>query len=319
MDNDYLLYLQEIPNVSWIVEVISETFDDALDLMTSSSIVYGGAIRDCLAGKKLIGDLDIIVMPSVAEYSALVNRFTKSPKWISINNRQENLSYEQPKFLTSRRDANRSISKIPYLTAFKTLGNKTVQIITPSTVKSSPFRTIVHFAKQVDIICCGLILTNESRVFEIVPDAYEDCKKGILRLNNLSNNIINFEHFQARIEKLTARGWINNINMAQAVRNIKRRQKQQEKSNHITKNDEKKQQIDRKTYYIDHETTKRIGDMETVFHYLTKIKKDHHLNVTIASSKGGFIMFTTNKQEMLLIARELSSCTQTFISIKELS
>ena len=41
-------YLKEIENVGWVQEIVMERFDNATELMVPTSIVYGGAIRDCV-------------------------------------------------------------------------------------------------------------------------------------------------------------------------------------------------------------------------------------------------------------------------------
>ncbi len=42
------------------VELISEKFDNALELADKDALVYGGAVRDLVAGLPLKGDLDIV-------------------------------------------------------------------------------------------------------------------------------------------------------------------------------------------------------------------------------------------------------------------
>lgn len=235
MKNEYLVYLQEILDSSWVVELISEQFDDAVNMMTTNSIIYGGAVRDCIAGKTLLGDLDIAV--SSAEYHVLVSRFIKSPKWVLINRSQKNAidnaknfpRYKLPNpFLPVNDSHLYENSKISGTTSFRTLGNKIVQIMGLSTSNNTPFQTVIHFAKQVDMVCCGIILTSNGKVFEVVPNAYSDCKKNILCLNKTSD-INNLERFQSRIEKLVKRGWNNSINMNQI---IKKKRKNLNEINH---------------------------------------------------------------------------------------
>lgn len=234
MDNTHLLYLQKIPDTLWVAEMISEKFDDALNMMTKNSVIYGGAVRDCLAGKELIGDLDIVVF--TREYHILVDRFVKNPKWVltSINDESQKSTYdykvcgpwdEVSPFKTST--LLRRSPKVPYLTVFKTLDNRMVQIISPPlfTDGNTSFQTLLHFTKQVDIVCCGVIFTNDNEVFEVVPNAYNDCKNHILHLND-SFDVVNLEHLKARIKKFVSRGWINDINMGQIIKKMRKKQKQ---------------------------------------------------------------------------------------------
>jgi hypothetical protein len=223
MGNEYLIYLQEILDTSWVVELISEQFDDAINMMTTDSIIYGGAVRDCLAGKTLLGDLDIIV-PS-AEHHILINKFIQNPKWLLINRTQKGREREPfNPFLPVNNNHSYENSKISGITSFKTLGDKIVQIVELPTTDDTPFQSAVRFVKQVDIVCCGVILTNNGRVFEVVPNAYNDCKKNILCLNT-TFNINNIEGFQSRIKKLVAREWHNAVDMNQVVKTVKKKQK----------------------------------------------------------------------------------------------
>lgn len=226
MNSEYLLYLQEIKNTEWVVELISEQFDDAMNMMTPNSVIYGGAVRDCLAGKDLIGDLDIAVAAS--EYTTMVNKFVKNPKWVKISNKYSGAHYKKfgsvsPFFGEPQRIG--VFTKTPQIMTFKTLGNKTVQIIILNPTGSDPFQTVTTMVKQVDIVCCGVILTNDNKVFEVVPNAYKDCKKHVLHLNNTCY-VKDIDNFKQRIEKLSERGWINEINITKVIRTINRRHKQ---------------------------------------------------------------------------------------------
>lgn len=325
MSNKYSSYLQEIPDTTWLIELISERFDNAINMMTPNSVIYGGAVRDCLAGKPLVGDLDIVVTST--DYDILTSRFAKNSKWVRTHkqpqirelNKQHftrshftktherkplrggpitarayttkflDLSFEKGSAPTLQEEAllrgratkfsgtcdecshTDSVIKDPSLygkysrktlhthtnksllssgktsfynktltqsTSFRTLYDRIVQIIYPNITldryHSSSFQTIVQFAKRVDIVCCGVILTNEGKTFEVVPGAYEDCKKNILRLNDISN-ITHIEQLQSRIKKLEERGWINNIDIDKVIREIKRK-KQKEKSNPLAQN-----------------------------------------------------------------------------------
>lgn len=64
----------------WIMEIVTERFDQsAINAMTESSLVYGGAVRDALAGLPLVGDLDIVVSSEQSRNIVLV--LNDSPKW----------------------------------------------------------------------------------------------------------------------------------------------------------------------------------------------------------------------------------------------
>ena len=65
-------------------------------------------------------------------------------------------------------------------------------------------------ARQVDLICCGLVMTKEGRIYEVVPDAQKDCVNRVLRLNP-NSQIISIKRTTKRIEKLVSRGWVSAI------------------------------------------------------------------------------------------------------------
>ena len=316
MGNEYLVYLQEISDMSWVVELISEQFDDAINMMTANSIIYGGAVRDCLAGKTLLGDLDIIV--SSAEHHVLVNRFIKSPKWVLINRTQKRdinsvqvTAKYKPfnPFLPANNNHLYKNSKISGITSFKTLGDKVVQIVELPTTNNTPFQSAIHFVKQVDIICCGVILTSNGKVFEVVPSAYDDCKKGILRLNSLLN-INDLEKFQSRIKKLVTRGWYNTINMNQAIKNIKKKQKicnQPDKTItattdiHTVRFNYAKSKaatiiegVGHKTF-ISNATISSIGGKTKLFSLLDRLAKTYLLDIIIQVKFNGIMMKTINR------------------------
>ena len=226
MNSEYLLYLQEIKDTEWVIELISEQFDDAMNMMTPNSVIYGGAVRDCLAGKALLGDLDIAV--SASECTTMINKFVKNPKWVNVSNKLSGAHYKKfgsvsPFFGEPKRT--RSYTKTPQIMTFKTLGNKTVQIIILEPTGDDPFQTVTTMVKQVDIVCCGVILTNDNKVFEVVPNAYKECKKHVLHLNNTCY-VKDIENFKQRIEKLSERGWINEIDINKVIRTVNRRRKQ---------------------------------------------------------------------------------------------
>jgi len=71
-------YKKEI-DAPWVIEVISERFDNAIEMMLDKCVVYGGAVRDALAQLPLLGDLDIAVEQS--QDMTLKHYFEESVKW----------------------------------------------------------------------------------------------------------------------------------------------------------------------------------------------------------------------------------------------
>ena len=76
-------YIREIPNTGWVSEAIAERFDNALEMMTPNSVIYGGAVRDVLSGKELLGDLDIVLPPE--DFGKISNSFHTNSKWIPFD------------------------------------------------------------------------------------------------------------------------------------------------------------------------------------------------------------------------------------------
>lgn len=201
-------YLKEIEDAAWVQEVIAERFDGALELMTANSVVYGGAVRDCLSGKSLLGDLDIAV--SSQDVDIIAQTFTSSPKWVQINE----------KHLLGNTYSNTNISGT---LSFKTLEDKTVQLINSKLNDKNRLVCALHLAKTVDFVCCGVVMFSDGRVFEVVPGAYDDCKSGVLRLNKFGS--INPDLLRGRIDKLTKREWKHSINVEKVLMVLRKRNK----------------------------------------------------------------------------------------------
>jgi hypothetical protein len=213
-------FLKEI-EVPGILEILGERWDNALELMDRESLVYGGAIRDIIAGLPLKGDLDIVGDPD--SYSRMVYYFTNSAKWTPEGWVPPVASHDT-KAYHSRVTAtlpimNRNKSKyleqmsVDSTTSFFTFDNAKVQLVRTRPVSLSGFKAALQVAKEVDIICCGLVMDRNGRVFEIVEGAYDDCVNKILRFNKISR-LLNLDNLQARITKLKERGWASKISIA---------------------------------------------------------------------------------------------------------
>jgi len=225
-------------DVPWVAEVISERFDGAIELMTENSIIYGGAVRDALAGLPLLGDLDILVTDSDSE--CLKQAFNNSSKWIStdstlpitmsgkkkpyqsllpdiesfqpvgVNMHYKN-AYEQP-----------VISKV---NTFQTIGGLQVQLVTFHTNEdhalpmSSITRCALYPATFVDLKCCSLVMLSNGKVFETVKGSYQDCIDRVLRTHIINKNL-DLDIFTKRVIKLEKNGWKSKINMRSVVRTV---------------------------------------------------------------------------------------------------
>lgn len=237
-------YLREIGEIPGILEELGEIFDNAIDLLTPNAIVYGGAIRDVVAGMELKGDLDIAVAPQ--EAGALIGTFLNDAKWIEPQvclgpgdiirqgHRPDAGPRVSPSSSSSKKWGSPRLSSSNYedlapiekVKTFKTIGGVRVQIVTSSASEKSPMENVLEVVKNVDIICCGLCMMFDGRVFEVVKGAENDCLKKILRMNYDSCNLVDLDRAKKRLEHLKSRGWKMSVNMKELERKIKKKAKE---------------------------------------------------------------------------------------------
>jgi hypothetical protein len=237
MSNELLKEL----GIEGVAELIAERFDDAVDLMHSNAIVYGGAIRDILAGMPLQGDLDIAT--DGYSYKDTSKSFRKSPKWTEQGRRWQPLSIatatKSGRTVSGRTTSNNPSrfksppSSSPYedtnmpvadTTSFVTYNDAKVQVVMAKGQSSDSFDAALDIVKHVDFICCGLAMDNTGRVFEVIEGAYEDCKNKVLRLNKTTKNI-SVDNLKKRIAKLKNRGWESKINISAIKKKIEKAHK----------------------------------------------------------------------------------------------
>jgi len=228
----------DVPNV---IELISETFDNVLNYMLPGMLVYGGVLRDIIAGFGLHHDLDIAATPS--EKKEFIHYLGTSSKWMeesvvaqykkragvveskvldvisphSMKNGmvdlKEDYTYRNrtgPKFSSYN-------NNIQDVKTFINSSGRKLQIITAKpdlfTLKEpSPLLVV----RAVDLICCGIMMDINGNVYEIVEGAKDDCVKKILRINE--NADIEFHNLNKRIKKFVARGWKSEIDLAKVKR-----------------------------------------------------------------------------------------------------
>lgn len=199
-------FKKEIANSNWVNERISEVFDDATEMMSENSIIYGGAIRDALAEKELSGDIDIAT--SVKEYDSVIAKFRHSVKWVSKNG----------PLGTKNQDYRIWLSKLFNIASFIHMNGSVAQVIAVNT------KDVCSIVRDVDIVCCAVIMTSDGHVFEVVDGAYDDCVAKVLRLNK-TKNIVNINDTPERIKKLVGRGWKSLITDKQIERAISKYKK----------------------------------------------------------------------------------------------
>ena len=179
---EYILYVGG--SVCYLEEIL-EKFD-IMEFITDDCLIYGGAVRDVVAGKPLIGDLDVAV--NSPEFATNISR---SSKWVTTSNHIPNRSYNVFNDL------------IHSVISFRSHLSRVVQVIMVQQPSSQ-----MDIVRNVDISCCGVAivdLSTDDRLVEIVENALDDCRRGVLRINKQSTFIT--ELTLDRANKLVKRGW----------------------------------------------------------------------------------------------------------------
>jgi hypothetical protein len=216
-------YIKEIEGVEWLAEVISERFDNALGLMSHQSVIYGGAVRDTIAEKELLGDLDIAVTPEA--FAEMAIKFQENPRWVV-----HDPSRSGPIVGKSRNsgDMARELAPMSNVSSFINMNGMVAQLITSNDQNKDRVQAAIYPARQVDIVCCGVVMLCDGRVFEVLPGAFDDCKSGILRINDASETIY-LDTLKSRVEKFISRGWENTIDVEKVIKEVTIRRNRQKK------------------------------------------------------------------------------------------
>ena len=215
-------FLKEIENVEWVSEILSEKFDNAAEMMPGGSIIYGDAVRNCIAGKGLPDILDIAV--SSMEYSTAANNFGTHPKWISPTEKYDNIELktssksapriqakpivaddESPYTKIERPDQSLFKSRPSNVHYVTTNGSRVNLVLSPKR-SHDPFENALYVARSMDFICCGIIMLPDGRVFEVIPEAHKDCTEGIIRINQKLDSAL-IGNLSVRIENAKTAGW----------------------------------------------------------------------------------------------------------------
>lgn len=198
----------------WIIEHLDAYFDDVLcNLDSKNSFIYGGALRDTLAGLQLIGDLDLIIECDI--FKKTVDIFRSSSKWM-LHSITDGSKYERPFNPAEKKTSVGSITKIA---TFYDKANVKIQMISPTGNESDITDTIPctrsawDIVRLVDIRCSGVMLTLDGDIYEAVPGAIDDCRNRVLTINQLVKDNVGNKRLHKRVEKLVGRGWRNTINL----------------------------------------------------------------------------------------------------------
>ena len=205
-------------DVTWILECLDEKFDDAISLLPNSCLIYGGAIRDLLAGLPIGGDLDIAV-PHM-EYNALRQVFDDSVRWVA-----------KPGNILLPKDYNRPSAKIiSGITTYTNTTGDEIQLIQACPNEKSMAVSnqliynlgVVEIVTNVDLVCSAVMMDMQGNVFEVLPNALKDCKNRILTFNEeLKSKEVYKETVIKRIQKLEKRGWVSHVDTTKFKNNSK--------------------------------------------------------------------------------------------------
>lgn len=208
-----MLELKKI-DLPFASDLLTEKFDDILELIHPNAFVYGGALRDIAAGLPLEGDLDIVV--SGKDYDYCISRITKSAKWRSYYSRYDPLMKQDEK------TGYRHSKIISNVSVFETFGNRKVELVRAKAQFSKGYISAsLEVVKAVDIKCCGLVMDIYGNAFEVVEGAHQDCLDRVLRLNKLDSGF-NIENLKSRIAKLKDRGWTSKVNISKATKTLEK-------------------------------------------------------------------------------------------------
>jgi len=259
----------------YIVEVLVERFSffpvDVLDSGLALSMIYGGALRDAVAGLPLEGDLDIAVATGPA-FSQIVGDFESSSKWSRVfKGSSVPMGKSMPRHRRNKAakiELNDELLVPVPPTVFKDAhkkyfyGGVEVAHAFPSSYGNVPLSQIITFedasgalvdiihakddnasrnaaiflVSSVDLICCGFAMGQDGSLFEIVEGAEEDCKNRILRINTSVLADLNLERVKERISRFEKRGWKSEIDLKKLTEKHRKLQSSKRPKRHKSQN-----------------------------------------------------------------------------------
>jgi len=197
-------------NAPWLLESLDEKFDDAISLLPDTCVIYGGAVRDLLAGLPIAGDLDIAV-PHLL-YKRIQNLFNDSVRWIMK-------AGDLPVPKGYKRPSARIISSV---STYTNIVGDEIQLIqarpsSKSTVMGNQLTYnsgVLDIITNVDLKCSAVMMDVFGNAFEVLPGALEDCENKVLNFNEeLNLREVYKQTIAWRIKKLEDRGWKSNIDI----------------------------------------------------------------------------------------------------------
>ena len=227
-------FLKSINNTDWVAEALAERFDQSIfDIMPDDSLIYGGSIRDILAGLPMKGDLDI-ALPST-KLANVKQILSDHPKWVEVvedNTKPVEIEapeetpdpaepavYDEVVEITSspsgitfaevtKNKVYKKETKIEDIANFVGPNGVEMQLISAGH-SDGPLKnvsySVVELIRKVDVVCCGVVMDKRGRVFEALDGAFEDCLNKVLRFNKLIIKTASMDCLMRRIEKLEKR------------------------------------------------------------------------------------------------------------------
>jgi hypothetical protein len=248
---DYKIKI-EVPN---ILEVVSEAFDGVLNLMTPNSVIFGGVLREIIAGFGSHEFLDIVVPQNEARI--LINSLRTSNKWTEehiieeykqiakIEKKEvvgvavphgapggvfleEVANFSSPMSFSSKKyNGYRDYSSNIVAKTFVNLSDQKLQIITYkiNELFMSDFEkvTSASVARETEFICDGLIMDVEGSLYEVIEGAKSDCLERVIRIN--PNGDIRANSLSNKINKMVQQGWTSEVDVNKVKQNIFRKKR----------------------------------------------------------------------------------------------
>jgi hypothetical protein len=207
-------------HIPWMMEVIEEKFDDIMSIIDERCVIYGGAVRDVVAGKEILGDIDILVkredLKSITQIFESCSRWTKANRGLipdgyeRVDTIKNTISYVN----THGNLAQIIVPNTQQSVIKQKLLNKSRRNLPPSISSSKELYAIgpaqpefTIIMENTDIVCCGLFSDIFGNIYEVVDGAIDDCKNGVIRLNENSVFLNNTRKLAInRVNKLIDRG-----------------------------------------------------------------------------------------------------------------
>ncbi|MGD9160889.1 MAG: hypothetical protein PVG39_20900 [Desulfobacteraceae bacterium] len=154
-----------------LIEILSETFGNFSSLLLDDAIIHGLAINSLIAGLPHEGELEVLL-----------------PTHLLVIQREQVYSCGTWHFLESRKGIIRLEGMYGQRLTIKGTAN-------------------VHQTIDKSYFVCNCIgSTKYGQIIEVVKNAYEDCKNGVIRINNY-NVELGFDSLMSEISRYTKRGW----------------------------------------------------------------------------------------------------------------